>query len=416
MADLLPTNLQAILVQSLHDNLPYVFAQKHPFLDRMRKTKANGLGYKIPVMVSSGGGAGSTLTDALANTQANGSINVAFNCEPAVAYGNQTLVWDQVVFAQGEASAIDPYVAATKNSAYNCTDDLVNKLFGTGHGDRATIGTATSLGSNRWKLLLTNQGDARKFRLGMVLEQIVSNYSSIDSGEGLVDTVNDIEGSITVDVGSSGLTPTNGRHIGLQGELSVAVEGFAGVFGFVPPAASRTLGVVGDTFLGVVRTEGNIIATSGFAYSAVGQPLTRAVNAVAGRMSGYHEASPDTLFCSPDVIATIAQEMNQQVRYDMPSKASAKIFYAGFTIITPAGPVEVLAEPVMPSNQLLLTKASSWVFATPQGKLMGPATNGKLLIDDYDDNQSRVSTMSTGYFGCDNLAAAAVITIDPTTL
>lgn len=70
----------------------------------------------------------------------------------------------------------------------------------------------------------------------------------------------------------------------------------------------------------------------------------------------------------------------------------------------------------MPVTQMLLTKSGSWEFAPPNGgKIFRPATNGKMIIDDFGDssglNQSRCSVMATGFFGCNQPSANAIITV-----
>jgi hypothetical protein len=63
-------------------------------------------------------------------------------------------------------------------------------------------------------------------------------------------------------------------------------------------------------------------------------------------------------------------------------------------------------------------KAGTWEFAAPAGggeRFFHPATNGKMIIDDFGSdtslNQSRCSVMATGFFGCNSPISNAVITV-----
>lgn len=418
MADLLSANNQKVLIETLDKVFPALFVEKHPFLDRMARETAGGSGFLIPFQTSSNGGSGSTLEAAIAGSDGAGTFE-GFRPKPAVAFGNAIIDHTQAPFMDTPQSPMDLATIAMKNASYNCIQDLAYKLFGTGHGDRLTIGTATSLGGNLWKIIPTQQSAAARFVLGDIVGQIVANYSSIDSGEGTVIGVNDIEGSLEIDVGSSGLTPAQGKHLGLTSELSTTVTGFAGVFGFCPVVSVRTNGVVGDTFLGVTRTAAsNVAAVSGYAYSATGLPLLQAISRVAARMSRWEESTPDTVYVHPDQISKYQMETNQQTVNIKARSTDVDIFYSGFTVNTAAGALDVLPEPAMPSDQMLITKAKSWVYAMPKamGKLAGPATGNQLVIPSYDHNVSRVSLMSSGFFGCRNLLASAAVQIDPVTL
>jgi hypothetical protein len=385
----------------------------------MRKATAGGSGYVIPFQTSAGGGSGATLEDALAGTSGAGVFE-GFRPKPFACFGNANIDWTQQPFTDTPQSPMDLATIAMKNASYNAIDDLAYRIFSTGHGDRMTIAQADSLGSNVWKLTATVQSEAARFQLGQIVGQIVANYASIDGGSGEVVGVNDIDGSILIDVGSSGLTPTAGRHIGLDGELSVAVTSNGGVFGYCPPAAARTAGVPGDTFLGVVRTaSSNIVAVAGYAFDVSGKPLTQAVNSVAGKMAKFAEATPDTVYVNPENLPRFANETNTSVVYIKANQKDVEVFYSGFRLATPAGVLEVLGEPGMPSDKMLITKAKAWVYATPAskgGKLAGPATGSQLMVPSYDHNVSRVSLLSTGFFGCTNLLAAAVLTIDAPSL
>jgi hypothetical protein len=161
----------------------------------------------------------------------------------------------------------------------------------------------------------------------------------------------------------------------------------------------------------------NVPAVSGWAFDGSSTPVFQAVYATAAYMQNASAlAKPDTLFCNPLVGPKMAQSCDQKIRYDMKSVNGVEVEYAGFTIVLPTGKCDVLLEPGMPANQMLLSKSGSWEFAPPGGgKIFRPATNRKMIIDDFGNtsnlNQSRCSTMATGFFGCNNLMSNAIITV-----
>jgi hypothetical protein len=127
-------------------------------------------------------------------------------------------------------------------------------------------------------------------------------------------------------------------------------------------------------------------------------------------------AKPDTMFVNPLVLPKLAQACDQKIRYDMESVNGVDVGFAGFTTVLPTGKCDILAEPSMPATQMLLTKSGSWEFAKPHGgKIFMPATNNKIIIDDFGDssglNQSRATVMATGFFGCNQPSASAMITV-----
>jgi hypothetical protein len=415
----LPSNINSILIQALHDMFDANFTKNHPFLDRMRKVTAGGSGYRIPVMTGPGGGAGVDFISSLGNASVGAFTGLAFVPVPHEAYGHEVINWAQRAFTMSqEQSAVDVAVLATKNAMLAASDNLASLILGAAAGVLGTISSNTNPSGTTYNLVLTVPTDAAKFNPGDVLQSAASASSAVDSGTASVVFVNNIQGSILVDAGSTGWTPTNAHVLGRQSSIGSSAVLPQPVFAWCPPAASRTNGVVGDTFLGVTRTAAasqQVVATSGWAFSQTnGMPISTLVQNVAGYLATYAKAKPNVLYCNPTVIAKMAQEFNAQVRPDMPSATSQTIGFQGFEIATAAGRMEVLAEPAMPANQLLMTKADSWVYATPQGKVLVPATNGKILVDAYgltEGNVSRASLMSTGFFGCDNLWTTATITI-----
>jgi len=420
MANVISDELNAVAVESLDDIWLPVFVRNHPFLDRLSLKTAGGTGYRIPVNTGPGGGASGNFEDSLANSAANGFTGAGFTVPPAIVYGNTRIQWQDQVYSATEQSPVDIALNSTKNATELATENLCNMLLGStasAAGSYAVIGTATNTSGNIWDLVLTVRTDAAKFNIGQVIVSKDNATAALNTGSGEVIGVNPLGGIITVDVGATGMTPTATEIIGLEGQLPTGSDTtgiFPDVFRWVPPAANRTAGVpTVTTFLGVTRSASSAVTmVSGWGWDGTQVPIFQAVYGSAAYMQNASKmAKPNTLFVNPLVLPKMAQECDTKVRYDMGSTKGVDVEFAGFTVVLPTGKCDVLAEPSMPVNQMLLTKSGTWVFAAPGGKIFRPATNGKLIIDSFDGNQSRCSVMATGFFGCEELSSSAVITV-----
>jgi hypothetical protein len=424
MAAVLSSELDAIAVETLQDIWLASFVRNHPFLDRMARKKAGGSGYRIPVQTGPGGGASGNFGDSLGNSSANGFTGVGFTVKPAIAYGTTRIQWQDQAYSDTPQSPVDIAMNASKNCLALNTENLANMLLGSASGAAgayAEIADVSGPTGSKYLVTLTVQTDASKFNLEQVVNTKATATSALDAGYGIVTGRNQIGGQIEIDVGATGLVPTTGHIIGLQGQLPAGSDTsglFASVLQWVPPAANRTNGIVGGTFLGVTRTaSSDVVATSGWAFDGSSVPIFQAVYATSAYMQNNSKlAKPDTYFVNPLVLVKMAQECGQDIRYDMKSVNGVDVGFAGFTIVLPTGKCDVLSEPSMPITQTLLTKSGTWEFAPPGGgEIFRPATNGKMIIDDFGDssnkNQSRCTTMATGFFGCNDLNQQAIITV-----
>ena len=414
MADVIVSEINTILIESLADLVPEAFFRSHPFLDRMGKESAGGSASRFPVITGAGGGASATFEDALANANVGGGTTAAFVVPPAQGFGIEIIDWSSEPYTNGEQSPIKMSILASKNAVEKCSDDLASNLLGMGYGVLFTCLTATNTSGHLWDLVLTVPSDAGKVNLeDQLVQKVTPATAGLTTGLAEVVGVNEIFGTVTVDVGTSGMTPTAGYVFGRQGTLlpDTTPTGFQGAFAWCPPKSSRTNGVVGGTFLGVDRSSSSqVVSTSGYAYDGAGAPVTNLIQQVCGVMAARKNAKPDTIYVHPSALPKLAIELDQKVRTDM-KDTQGRAGFAGFDYTTAAGVVQVLAESAMPSNLLLICKASNWKFRSPKGKLVSPTKPGQMIIDSYDHNVSRIALTATGFFGNIDMSSVAVITI-----
>jgi hypothetical protein len=412
----LSANDNAILIQYLDDTYPLTLIQNRPFYDRVtKKSDVGGSSVSLPLNLGFGGGQGGTFETALANAQVGAGVNLAFTIPPAVGYGIAVLQNETVPFTQTRQSAIDQQTLATKAAMELAAQDFTAKIFGSGFGDQATISTATNTSGSIWKLVLTIPTDANKFNINGVLNSKATPASaSLDAGSCTVLGTNPLDGSIVVDVGATGMTPTATHVLGIAGTIaaSTSVVTFPGIFGWCPPITSRTAGVVGDTFLGVTRNAStSVVATSGWAFDGRGKALAPTINSACGQMANLENSRPKIALMNPITLARLAIERDDKVRYDMESNLSAEMFFMGMDLNTPAGHVEAFGEAACPADKIVLTDPDQWIFGYPDRPFQPSDIQGNVMIPSYDHNRTRAAITCAGFLYPTNPAAVGVISI-----
>lgn len=414
----LGTNTDALLRNYLEDTYAITLIQDRPFFDRItKKSGVGGDGVKIPINIGYGGGQGGDFDTALANAQSGGAVRTSFLCEPAKAFGVNTVENSEVPFTQTDDSAIDMLTDNTRGAMELAAQNYTAIMFSDGFGTLATIGTAVNTSGSLWTLTFTDPATAMKFNLNnRLVSKTTPSAAALDTGSALVTGINQIGLQIQVDVQATGMVPTAGHVLGLQGQMlaQTTVSTFPGIFGWVPPITARTNGVIGDTFLGVPRLiNSSGVAVGGWASDGRNKPIAPTVNVQAGLMANLKNSKPDTLICNPTTGAKLAIELDTKVRYDLPSETFANVFFSGFEMMTPAGRVEVLLEPACPGDKMVLTKAKSWVYGYPDRPFRPTSLKGNIMIESYDHNRSRFAVTCAGYFYTVNAAATGVITVSP---
>lgn len=405
---LLPTNIQTLLIESLADMAPMVLAQEHPLLDRVSKGERGGSAAHVPIITGYGGGVGGDFTTSLQNAQSGVVTDAAYDITPAVLYGHTTLNWTQSRYTRDKKSSpLDVATIATKGAMSNAVDNFMRAaVFSDGTGAVATVSAVNNVSGSVWDITLTNITDVGYFRQNMVLQQ--GNGGVLDAGTAVVNGMNHIGGSIRVTV--SGMTPTVGHVLGIQSQLYGSTN-FAGMLGFIPPTSARTNGIPNvSPFMGCVRDATSAgVAVAGWAFDLTNQPIFYGLNQVAGAMSNFKEAKPDLLVVNGADMPKMAQELNGQVRYDMPSRSGiATVLYSGFNANLTTGSCEVLAEPSIPAGTAILTKADQWHFECPD-QPFGPASEGQVMVQDYNSNNARFSVECSGFFFTNNPPATATL-------
>lgn len=406
--------IDPILVQHLEDTYETIWLQNRPFFDRIvKKNNVGGSAVRVPLPTSPGGGTGGDFTSALANSEATGSKRIAFVVLPALTYGIERVPNADIPFSDTPESAIDILTEATRNAMELAATNLEAIIFSDGFGTLGTILTAVNTAGSTWTLTLTDPAAVFKFNLGYILVQKATPAAAaLQAGTAEVTGANPMGGTIFVTV--TGMTPTAGMVLGIQGQMiaSTSPSTFPGIFGWIPPITARTLGVPGDTFLGVTRTAAsNVPLVAGFAADGRSSgSIVQSINNLAAMMSNYKMSKPDVGICNPLTLAQVCNELGTQARNDYKSADNLEVLYSGITIMTPAGPIDLLAESACPSDQIVLTKGNQWIFSAPD-KPFKPSSPTGLMVPDYSNDQTRLSITASGFFYTLNPAATGVLTV-----
>lgn len=414
---LIDTNTQAVLVEYMDDTYPKTMIQSRPFFDRITKIDSSGLDTKIPLNLGYGGGTAGGQAGgfeiALANAKLGGAVHQAYQIQPTVVFGITVLDNVQAGFTNGPESAIKALTDATQGCMEVAAQNLEQCIFGAGYGQLASIVSFTNPSGQIFVLTLNGLDEAIKFNPENVIVSTVATIAgALRAGTAKVTGINQLGAQITV-LGSGGWAPVNGDPIGLQGMLlgTSTLSGPPGIFAYCPPIASRTNGALADVFQNVDRSIGGT-ATGGWALSGIGKPITEGINTLCSMMANFATAKPTSGYANPLTVAKIASELKTFVRYDIKSVSDADVFFNGITVHTGAGSIDIMAEAVCPQKYVVVTKESSWTFASPGNKPFRPSDlEGRLATPSYDHNLTRFSITVQGYFYTNQPQATGVLTI-----
>ena len=257
------TNAANLLIPFIDDTYELALLQNRPFIDRITKEIWSRWQIRslFPFNDGFGGGSGSDMATAMANAASTGGNTLQWTIDPAKVYGIEKVLPYEADFTKGSRVRNGRfYLLATTAAMEKCSQEFENLIFGTGYGNYATISTATNTSGNIWDLVLTVPSNVTKFEPGTVIvSKATATTGSLDTGTGTVTVQNYMNGSITVDVGASGMVTTATHVIGFKSIVSAStgVATFPGIFAFIPTIGDLSANFIPTTtsFLGVDRSQ-----------------------------------------------------------------------------------------------------------------------------------------------------------------
>lgn len=340
--------------------LTNVAMRRHPVLDRMRKVGNLG-GSTFPYAVQYGNGQGAASGTAFSTAQANISAvkGVQFAMDGKNQYQLCQIDGPSLQRSYGSASAFDNLVTAElKGSLEAMMDNLGFQLFRDGTGQRGVRSTAATN-----VITLTVADDVRNFFVGMTVKAGTST-SSLRSGSTTVTAIDPDAGTITL-LSAAGISGfQDGDLLFREGETgNVQAEGIAAIIPLVAPA----LGV--DSFRGVDRGAAPHLL-AGSRLDDTSNTIEENATKVATKIFNAG-GTADTLVLSPTRALELTGRGASKIVYD----GGGKMVYGftGVVLQSPAGLLEVVADPDCPTNRGRIMKMDTWEINYAGSKLVHSA-------------------------------------------
>lgn len=378
------------------------------------KKDQSGDGIKVPFKGSIGGGQGGTAATAYAN--ATNARKYAFNpVPPFKCYGESIVDLSQDAFTRGKENSVVPLLMdEAKTAMDSCKIQLDAALGSDGSGTLGTIKTATNTSGSNWDLVLTLASDINHFFPDQVLVGKATGFAaSLDAGSAKVTAVTASLNTISVVV--SGMTPTAGHVIGVQGTMaaSTAIVTFAGIPAYIPPIRGgvRTLG----TLFGQSQSiDERRCAGSALDAASISMGTLDGIGKLAHMVAQVPGAHPDMLPMSFATLGKIQSQLQTQAVYDDVQGKEIGVFYKLPFIQGPTGPMYMVPSANWPDDLVGVLTSDSWTLGSPGNKPFVPATaKGDIFVDIPGLDQAVVNYRCNAFSYTDAPGHNGMLTIAP---
>ncbi len=345
-------------------NANYIFKHKwlalvnsakrmHPVLDRIAKVK--GLTNTTTNTVQFGNDQGAAWGDNLSTAQTNASQTKGMQFDIPVRNGYRVAQIGRVALelSKDREGAYESLIVNHLESATRgIYDDLGFMLFRDGTGARGKLSTYTSGNT----LTLTVQDDCRNFHIGMTIKSGTST-SSLHTGTTTVTKVN--YGASTIDVADasqlSGLATSD--FLFREKETgTIVLDGFDVLNPLTAPSASETFRGSNDRTTYMELLAGYRLSATAGAGRSIEEKAMQISNDIFG-LGG----SADTLVLHPRQALEVVERQGGKIQYQG-GGGDAVFGFTGVKLVSPAGTLEVVADPDCPVTQGRVTKLSDWVI------------------------------------------------------
>jgi len=346
-------------------NMNYVFKSKwlklvemasrrHPSLTKVRKVK--GLTKTTINTVEYGNDQGAAWGDNMSVAQTNGGQPQGMQFTIPVRNGYRVCKIKRVdlELSKDKEGAYDSLVTRHIKSATNgIWDDLGFMLFRDGTGARGR--RLGALSSNT--VTLYNKDDARNFFRGMTVVAGVST-SSLQAGSTTVTNVDPDAGQVTLANAAAISGFVADMYLFRQAETgNVCMDGFETINPLTAPSAGESFRGSGNdrTFYTSLLAGARLSATDAAGLSTEERALT-----VATRIFS-NGGDSDHLILNPLKALEVVERLGGKTVYDGTGK-KAVFGFTGVALKSPAGELEVVADPDCPVDRGRVTKLSDWVI------------------------------------------------------
>jgi len=349
---------------TIASNANYVFKNKylkltetalrrHPTLNKIRKVK--GLSNTTINTVEYGNDQGAAWGDNFATAQTNVSQTKGMQFTIPVRNGYRVCQIGRVALelSRDKEGAYDTLVTRHLKAATNgIYDDLGFMLFRDGTGAR---GKRASISSNT--VTLTVKDDARNFFVGMTVAAGVST-TSLKVGTTTVTNVDPDAGAITLTSAAAIGSFADSDFLFRAGETgNVVMDGFDVLNPQTAPTGGESFRGSGNdrTAYTALLAGSRLSATDAAGLSTEERALT-----VATRIYNFGGGA-DTLVLNPTKALEVVERLSGKRTYQT-SDRKAVFGFTGVSLISPAGELEIVADPDCPVTQGRVMNMSDWVI------------------------------------------------------
>jgi len=337
------------------------------------------------------------------NAKANKSPSTAveFQVQLASYYGNFSIggdIWRRYEFTGNKAVLKDPMVRDSKGIMNQAKNDFSSFIHGNGSGALGRIASTSTLASQT--ITLDAGVDRRRLVKGMKLWAATTSTASTTPLVGSV-TVASIQGTTTAPTVTIVEPTWSGAIAGLTTTSYLFRAGAVGstnvFYGFEAwcPAHTGTPG----TFLNVTRNDAPE-QLAGISLSLTNKsPRQRAMLASQASADSGQADGPLIYVMSTQAWTDLYLELSQANALVMTKTPAAKIGnmstgveYDAISLVGPAGPMEVVADPWSPTNVERLLCLDTWVMASCGDFFHwdnGATPDGPMLEDAADSREVR---------------------------
>ena len=361
MSDITLTTVDAFMKELYDGQKPMdVAVQAKPLLKWVPK-KDNFVGDVYPLPISYAHGAGRAAVFATAQSNASGGTHKKFLVTRVSDYAVLTIDAEAMKASKNNLGA---FVEARKWETDGMLDEMGRSaaiaLYGQGYG---VLGTVGSISSNT--ITFANAGEARKFRVGMVVQALEPDFSDwIDSGDTATVTAVDADANtvtISTVAAISGLAADDLLiQAGDAGTGSVSKSKITGLAGWLPSTAPTS----GDSFFGVDRSA-DVTALAGHRLSQTGVSIEENILQLSEDIAS-EAGRPDTVFLSHKNFSKLVRSLSTKVEYQG-AGGTEEFGFSALKMHSSAGVLSVVPDPFAPENVGYVLEKSTWMLKHLEG-------------------------------------------------
>ncbi len=397
--------------------------EANPFIGLVKKNpRFGGDGIKVPFQYRGGVNPSRTVAGAQTNTRPAGYKGF-FIRDDDKTFKVAVARWDRQAVKQTQMGAEQTFVDGVKKEIeaqeYALARDLARYVWGNGGNSLGQISATSNTGTPT--ITLANPGDSVNFDEGTVVAAASTDPGAVGAGVVRVGTatiiaVNRMTGELTITGNWTAsiaavaaldfLFPFDGID---AGAYAVGGYGARGVPAWIPDNAPGLT----DSFYGVNRSA-DPVRLAGLRYDATGFDIEEAIQIAGTYMSREGRRGDYRAFVEPRNWHRMVNGATSRTTYTVnptDGKKKVNVGYEAFKVVTPAGPVEVVADPNQRPTRIHILDMNSWTLYSTGDAPELQMDDGLDWLRVSDQNQYEARLSFDIALVCDNPANNATVLV-----